>query len=111
MNKTLKFSPDLVPLILSGEKTLTWRLWDDKDLQVGDMVTFIRIPELTPFATAKITSAVEKPMGQLTEEDKRSHETFESDEEMYNTYTKYYGKPVGHNTLVKIIRFELPRNR
>lgn len=71
------------------------------------MATFIGRPELTPFATAKITSVVEKPIGQLTEEDKKGHETFESDEEMYATYTKYYGKPVGPDILVKVIRFDL----
>ena len=31
MNKTFKFSAHLVPLILSGEKTCTWRLWDDEE--------------------------------------------------------------------------------
>jgi len=34
--KSLKFSAELVPLILSGEKTMTWRFWDDKDLDSGD---------------------------------------------------------------------------
>lgn len=36
-----------------------------------------------------------------------NHENFESDEEMYATYTKYYGRPVGPNTPVKIVQFEL----
>ena len=107
MDKTLKFSPELVPLILSGEKTVTWRLWDDKDLQEGDIVTCIKRPKLETFAKIKITSIVEKTMGDLTEDDKRGHEPFESDEEMYATYTRYYGKSVGPNTPVKVVRFEL----
>lgn len=41
MNKTLKFAPDLVPLVLSGKKDTTWRLWDDKNLTENDIVDFI----------------------------------------------------------------------
>ena len=39
--KTLKFEPELAEKILSGEKTTTWRLWDDKALKAGDSVEFI----------------------------------------------------------------------
>lgn len=35
-SKTLKFTPELSAKILSGEKTSTWRLFDDKNLQKGD---------------------------------------------------------------------------
>jgi len=31
--KTLKFSKNLIPSIVSGEKTITWRCLDDKDLK------------------------------------------------------------------------------
>lgn len=89
-NKTLKFSPDLIPLILSGKKDSTWRLWDDKDLRGGDVITLIRRPELTPFAIAKVTSCIEKPLGELTKKDKKGHEPFTSDEEMYRRYSDYY---------------------
>ena len=34
--KTLKFAPPLAKMILEGNKTATWRLFDDKDLQPGD---------------------------------------------------------------------------
>jgi len=33
--KKLKFEPNLVPKILSGEKTSIWRLFDDKDLNLS----------------------------------------------------------------------------
>lgn len=107
MNKTLKFSSDLVPLVLSGEKTTTWRLWDDKSLKGGDIITFIKRPESKPFAVAKVTSVIKKPMAQLTEKDKTGHEKFSSDGKMYATYSKYYDRPVGPDTLVKVVRFEL----
>jgi len=105
--KALKFAKDLVPLVLSGEKTSTWRLWDDKDIQAGDMVELVGRPDLRVFAKGEIISVVKKPMGKLTTEDKKGHETFDSDEQMYKTYTRYYKRPVDSNTLVKIIRFKL----
>ncbi len=38
--KTLNFSDKLVPLVLSGAKTATWRLFDDKNLAIGDELIF-----------------------------------------------------------------------
>ncbi len=38
--KTMKFRDYLVSKILDGSKTVTWRLFDDKDLQAGDELTF-----------------------------------------------------------------------
>lgn len=109
-NKQMKFSQDLVPLVISGEKTSTWRLFDDKDLKEGDIVDFIRRPELTKFATAKLISVIEKPLGKLTEKDKEGHEKFKNDKEMYKTYEGYYNKPVGPKSVIKLIRFELLEN-
>lgn len=94
-------------MVLSGEKDITWRLWDDKDLQVGDIVILIRRPELVSFGRAELVSIIEKPIGMLTEEDRKGHETFVDNEEMYATYTRYYGKAVGPDTPVKIIKFRL----
>src|SRR5688500_1529974 len=107
MHKQLKFAQDLVPLILTGKKVSTWRLWDDKDLQVGDIVDFIEYGTNKTFATGKLTKVVEKPLGELTEDDKSGHETFASDQEMYETYTRYYGRAVDKNTLVKLIWFDV----
>ena len=107
MNKKLHFAQNLVPLILSGKKISTWRLWDDKDLSTGDIIYFIESGTDKHFATGKLTKIIEKPLEELTEEDKKGHEMFESDEEMYKTYTMYYKRTVNKNTLVKIIWFEL----
>lgn len=105
--KSLKFRSHLVPLILSGEKNATWRLFDDKDLQEGDEVELLEFVTNRHFANATITKIIEKPLGELTEEDKRGHEGFSSDEEMYKTYEKYYEQPVGPETLVKIVWFKV----
>ncbi|MEK7521822.1 MAG: ASCH domain-containing protein [Patescibacteria group bacterium] len=105
--KTLKFAPDLVPLILNGSKTSTWRLFDDKDLTEGNELSLINKETGEEFAKAKITSIKQTTLGNLTDEDKEGHESFESDEQMYETYKKYYGVEVGPATPLKIIRFAL----
>ena len=107
MNKKLKFSSNLVPLILNGEKTVTWRLWDDKDLKDGNIIDMFDIKTGKQFARAKILKVSEKPMGNLTNEDRDGHEKYNSDEEMYQTYIKYYQQEVNPKTLVKVILFEL----
>ncbi len=109
MPKTLKFATDLIPLVLSGQKTSTWRLWDEKDLAVGDEVSLLDQITKQQFATAKIIKVIEKPLGELTEYDKKGHEKFANSEEMYQTYTKYYNRPVDQTTIVKIIWFELDK--
>lgn len=107
MNKKLHFEKKLVPLILSGEKVSTWRLWDDKNLTENDIVDFLESGTDNHFATGKITKIIEKPLGELTEEDNQGHEKFNSDEEMYKTYIRYYGKTVDKTTSVKLIWYEL----
>lgn len=107
MNKTLKFAPQLIPLILSGEKTCTWRLWDDKDLKKGDIISLIKRPELEKFAKARITKAYEKTLGEITEEDRIGHEDVGTKIQMYKMYSGFYKKEVGPDTPVKIVRFEL----
>lgn len=105
--KTLKFSENLIPLILSGKKIVTWRLFDDKDLQVGDELEFINKSNGGKFAKAKIISLYEKRLGEINKSDYEGHERHESQEKMMETYKKYYGGKVNENTQVKIIKFEI----
>jgi hypothetical protein len=105
--KVVKFRDYLVPLVLSGEKDSTWRLFDDKDLRVGDEIELRVFVTLKLFGKAKITKVVEKRFGDLSEQDKQGHETYKNDAEMYAEYTKYYHVPVGPDTTVKIIWFKL----
>lgn len=105
--KTLKFRPHLIPPILSREKTSTWRLFDDKDLQVGDTIELINSDTKEVFGEADLTDVKEKPLGQLEDVDFEGHEKFESEEKMYETYRKYYGDKVDENIIVKIIKFKL----
>lgn len=104
--KTLKFVPHLVDRIIQGEKTSTWRLFDDKDLQEGDALSFINKETGEVFGTAVITSLYSKTLGALEDADWEGHERFASEEEMYVTYRTYYGDKVNEDSEVKIITFE-----
>ncbi|HLP86774.1 MAG TPA: ASCH domain-containing protein [Candidatus Paceibacterota bacterium] len=106
-SKVVKFRDKLAKLILAGEKNLTWRLFDDKDLKKGDIVDLVNWNTGEKFGEAKLTDVYEKKMGEVEESDFDGHEKFTSDEEMYQTYRTYYGDKVGPETIVKIIRFEL----
>jgi hypothetical protein len=103
--KIIKFTKELVPLILSGEKTSTWRLFDDKDLGVSDDLKFISSDTGEIFGYAVILGIYQKKLGEITEDDFDGHEKFQSNEEMIETYKGYYGERVDENTIVKIIRF------
>jgi len=105
--KTLKLRKFLSKLILQGKKNTTWRLFDDKNLSEGDVVSFLIWGIKKEFAKAKLTNVKETTLGRLTDEDWNGHEKFSSDEEMYKTYHGYYNRRVDKNSPVKIIKFEL----
>jgi len=105
--KTLKFQASLVPLVLSGEKDSTWRLFDDKDLQTGDNLMLVNKDTGEQFAEAILISVREKKLGELQDTDWEGHERYESEEKMYEAYRGYYGDRVTPDSVVKIIKFKL----
>ena len=105
--KTLKFRTHLAELILAGEKDKTWRLFDDKNLAVGDSLVLINWDTGEEFARATIIAVEEKRMGEIDEEDFDGHESYESEGEMYKAYRSYYGDQVGPGTPLKIVTFAL----
>jgi hypothetical protein len=109
--KTLKFRHQLAEEILIGRKTVTWRLFDDKDLKVGDKIELLYWETKEKFADAEIIEVREKRLGNIEEKDFEGHEKFESREEMLETYRKYYGDVVDWDTCIKIIKFRLRRTQ
>ena len=110
--KTLKFEHELAQLILSGQKTTTWRLYDDKDLSVGDDIKIIdKVRTEEPeswkvIGQGKVVQVTEKKLGDVTPEDMAGHEAFATKEQMLATYKGYYGERVTFDTPVKIVYFE-----
>ncbi|MGE5392753.1 MAG: ASCH domain-containing protein [Candidatus Saccharibacteria bacterium] len=106
--KTLKFVPHLIDQILSGEKTSTWRLYDDKDLKAGDELELVNKETLKTAALAVIEDVAVRKLGALTPADWQGHEKFTSSDDMYRSYRSYYpDREVGPETEVKIIKFRL----
>lgn len=105
-SKKLKFAEDLIPLILSGQKTTTWRFFDDKNLQVGDDLMCLDTNG-KEIVKAKIISVYEKKFKDITDKDFEGHEKFANRQKMLEKYQKYYGQKVNWNTTVKIINFKI----
>jgi len=109
--KKLKLEHHLADMVRSGEKTVTWRLYDDKDLHVNDKLEFIdkvdpKNPETWQSAGhAVIDEIIEKRLGDISDGDYKGHEKFASQEEMIQNYQKYYGPQVSLQTPVKMIHF------
>lgn len=109
--KSLKLDHELAQAVLAGTKTSTWRLNDDKDLHVHDEVLLVdKVDKNNPaswqsIGVARISSVLEKPLGQVTEDDMIDHEKFGSIQEMLQVFREYYGPQVSLETPVKIIRF------
>ena len=104
--KKLKFAEPLSKLILDGKKRTTWRINDEKNIEVGDEISLCT-RDGAEFTKAKVTYVKETTFEAMTEEDKSEHEAFQSDEEMYRTYSEYYQIDVTPKTNVKIIKFEI----
>lgn len=105
--KTLKFKHHLVQQILDGTKTVTWRLFDDKNLQTGDILEMIDADTGKSFCQAMITKIKEKKLGEVEENDFEGHERYASKEEMLGHYRGYYGEKVDRDTIIKMIDFKI----
>lgn len=111
--KSLKFDHDLAQLIVSGKKTSTWRLFDDKDLSVNDDIKLIdKVNPSRPetwkvIGIARINTVIQKRMGDIEPGDYDGRESFSSKHEMLQAYRKYYGSDVNFDTVVKIVRFTI----
>jgi len=105
--KTLKFKPHLVDQILNGSKTVTWRLFDDKDLKVGDELSFVNSETGSHFTNARIIEITEKKLGEMQDDDFNGHEKYQNQNDMLEHYRKYYGDRVNLDTMVKVVKFKL----
>lgn len=106
--KTLKFKDYLVPKILDGSKVITWRLFDDKNLQVGDELLFVNSASSEEFAEAEIIGVREKKLGEIQKTDfEEGHEKYKNKEDMLAHYRDYYGDKVDLNSVIKIVKFKL----
>src|SRR5690348_162937 len=110
--KKLKLEHQLALKVLSGEKTSTWRLFDDKDLTVNDRVELIdKVDPNQPqtwrvIGTAQINRIIEKRVADIQPQDYEGHGAAETLEERLRAYRSYYGDRVTVDTPVKMIHFD-----
>ena len=102
----MKFSDNLIGLVISGKKTTTRRVNDEKNITAGDILSLCRV-DGAEFAKAGAVSVRETTFANLTKDDWNGHEKFSSEKEMYIAYSKYYGCTITPKDRVKIIKFEL----
>ncbi|MEI7777748.1 MAG: ASCH domain-containing protein [bacterium] len=104
--KTVKFASDLAPLILSGQKTATWRFGDDKNIQVGDDLEFRDRTSGEVFGHAKVLAVREKKIKDITEADyDEGHEKYSGTEELIRSFKGYYGEGISGDSIIKLIKF------
>jgi hypothetical protein len=93
--------------ILSGEKTSTIRLFDNKDLRVGDVVGLRHAQSGERFAVVEIFEVAEKPLRDISAADLDGHERYDGIDAMVATFRKWYGDRVASEMMAKIVRFKL----
>ena len=111
--KTLKLEHELAQQVLSGQKTSTWRLFDDKNFSVNDTVAIIDKADPNDAASwqvigeAVISKIVQKRLRDVSDEDYDGHERYDSLEHMLNVFRGYYTyQNVEPDTPVKILYFD-----
>src|SRR3989344_848254 len=75
--KVMKFRGFKAEMILEGTKTSSLRLFDDKNLSVGDDLTLVNYDTREEFGHVTITEVIEKQLEDITENDLVGHEPFE----------------------------------
>lgn len=114
--KSLKLDHELAKLVLSGQKTSTWRIYDDKDISVDDKIELIDKVDPDDQSTwvyigvATVDQVSEKRLGDIQKEDFTGHEHYQSTRQLIDTYRGYYGDAVDEQTPVKMVHFTFTRH-
>ena len=104
--KILRFTRASIPPILSGERDISWRIDDEKNIVGGDILS-LKNKDDVEFAKALALWTKNSTLGCLTPEDFKGHAVFESEKELLRTYSIYYQKRLTKNSKVKVIKFKL----
>lgn len=108
-DKVIGFASDLVPRVLKGSKTLTYRLGDKWSfLEVGDTIQTEDSSSNKVFAELEIISKEVGTFGTLRD-DREGHEEYRSLEERRATFEKYYKRPVTDAEPALILGFKVIR--
>ena len=103
--KALKFTPDQIPDIVNKSRFATWRLFDDKQLNVGDKVQFINSENGQVFGSAVIDEIIIKRISDLTESDKMGNEYYKDQASILTALCHYYGSNINPESVIKVIKY------
>ncbi len=109
--KQLKFEHQFAKAIKDGLKTATFRVNDDKDLRVGDIVELVDKVEGDKPTTWEIPGKLKIenmqliPLSELTEDQLSQAESFDSIDEMVQTFRRFYGEHVSMSTPILVLKF------
>lgn len=103
--KIVKFSPQLISSLLSGEKTSTWKLFDDKNLSIHDELELRNSENWDIIGYGKIEKLIEKKIFEVNSEDQKWHDEIKLPEEIVADLQEYYWDSVRLDTIIKIIHF------
>lgn len=108
--KRLKFSAPFPKRILDGLEDTTWRINDEKNIAVGDVLSLCG-NDGVEFAKARVVEVGETSFGSISDEMLEHNSEFGTKEELYLGYSRYYGIPIGDDTQLKVIKFRLLSGR
>lgn len=114
--KALKLNHAIASQLKDGKENATWRINDDKDLHVNDVITLIdKVDPLKPASwvavgIGQITSILEKQLGKVNQQDVLSGEQLLPLDKLLEKYRTYYGQQVNEETPVKIVKFAYKKN-
>lgn len=105
-SSSIGFAPNLVTLIKSRSKTLTYRI-DDKYsfLKVGDIINVRDSSNDQIFGTVEILNISQTTFGELPI-DRVGHEVYNSKEEQRKTFEGYYNRVVSDNEPILVFEFK-----
>lgn len=109
--KKIQLDHHLAQMVLRGDKTSTWRLFDRDDMAVNDGVVIIdkTVPgepqAWQAIGHGRIHKIIEKRMGDIRSDDYEGHEQHASPDERLAYYQTIYGDRVTPDTPVKMIHF------
>lgn len=111
--KTIKLDHQLAQQVVKGIKTSTWRMYDDKNIAVGDRLGIIdKIDPGNPqtwkvVAYATVDQVTEKRLGDVKINENKGHNDYESQDAMLQEFQHYYGPQVDLKTPIKLINFSI----
>lgn len=114
--KQLKFEHNFAEAIKKGLKTATFRVNDDKDLRIGDIVELVdKVDGSHPRTWTipgklKIERIDTVPLQELSKDQLSRAESFDNLDEMLQTFRRFYGEHVSMETPIIVLHFSFQQN-